>query len=231
MTDQLWTEEYKKGGVPSSVRTEPSGAVVYFVEKFFPLLLQKEGRNETGLLYGLDIGCGAGRNSLYLARTKKCCMTALDYVADNIKNIAQHNVPNVAAIRHDLLEHWPVQDQSQDFAIDTFCFKHFVEEGERSFYIKELARVLKNDSLFLLTLAGDDDGYYSQFLCNQQTEQSTKKIIDQQNGIASLLYTRTEVETLLASFTVIDYQHKTTPSAMHGRTYPRSTHQFVFQKK
>jgi len=52
----IWEVEYKKKGIPSSFRETPTRIVQLFVDKYKP-----RGN-------ALDIGCGKGRNSIFLAQ-------------------------------------------------------------------------------------------------------------------------------------------------------------------
>ena len=56
---QRWESEYQSRGIPSSFRTEPSGALVDFVN------FAKEFGRASG--QAVDLGAGTGRNSLWLA--------------------------------------------------------------------------------------------------------------------------------------------------------------------
>jgi len=158
-------------------------------------------------------------------------MTAVDYVAANVENVAQQNAPFVAAFCHDLTTNWPFSRASFDFAIDTFCFKHFISEKDCAHYCDELLRVLKPKAFYLLTLAGRDDAYYSQQGAVEEQGRLGRMIVDSANQIASRLYAKEEIVEHFSALRLVDYQHKTNSLAMHGKVYPRSTHLFVFEKE
>ncbi|MCI0382413.1 MAG: methyltransferase domain-containing protein [Chlamydiae bacterium] len=75
---QLWKEEYRRKGIPSSYREDPTKTLIHFTS----FLESKE------LLSGkaLDLGCGRGRNAFYLA-SKGYSVTCLDLVSENIDEI------------------------------------------------------------------------------------------------------------------------------------------------
>jgi 2-polyprenyl-3-methyl-5-hydroxy-6-metoxy-1,4-benzoquinol methylase len=74
----LWRKEFLKGGIPSYIRLKPSLAVRRLV-RFL-------GHTKNLKLSGIDLGCGTGSNSLYLAELN-CHMLALDFVAEQIQEI------------------------------------------------------------------------------------------------------------------------------------------------
>jgi hypothetical protein len=115
--------------------------------------------------------------------------------------------------------------------IDAFCFKHQIPDESVAMYLKELNRVSKPGTRYMLTLAGDDDGYYGQFL-KDSPEPERCVIIDPGNGIASILYNKKKIERLLhPEWRLEKYEHKDKSSEMHGVMYKRSTHVFFFLRQ
>ena len=224
----LWNAEYNKKGIPSSFKEEPSGPVVEFLRLL-------SGKNiKTGK--ALDIGCGMGRNSIFLAQQgfEVCSM---DFVPESIRTLA-HKInlfglaSRVIPICHDIAMPWPFKDETFDIATDTFCYTHDQANLEtRSNYKNELRRVLKVGGFYLLTLPGVDDGYYGPLLASSPNPKE-RVIIDPENDIPMVLYTREDVERNFNNhFSLIYYSNKKKDGLMHGKIYPRSTHIFVFAKK
>lgn len=158
----LWEEEYRNGGIPSSVRNRPSNVVVDF------RAFVKEHAPEARTV--IDLGCGTGRNSLYLA-SEGFDVTAVDYVRSQVDQIAERTRAkgwNVVPIWHDIGKPWPFPNDSFDVAIDCFCFKHQINATAVENYIGELWKTLKGGGYYLLFLAAKEDGYYKQFLAQNQ---------------------------------------------------------------
>lgn len=218
---EQWVSEYGNKGIPSSFREEPSGSVEYFLNFLH--------RNNVWGGNALDIGCGTGRNACFLAENG-FTVTAMDFVQEMIESIKRRNIMGITPICHDVSEPWPLQNEKFDIAIDTFCFKHQIPAEHRENYKSELSRVMRKESYFLLTAAGDGDGYYAQFLLNSPDE-SAKIIIDPANGIPSVLYSKDELMAEFNDFYVLHYEHKQKQSEMHGDIYDRSTHVVIFKKK
>lgn len=221
-TPQAWQAEYQRGGIPSSVRDKPSGSLVTVVE-----YLREQGVEHAG--QALDLGSGAGRNSRYLA-SLGYHVTALDFTADVV---AQFNdqlrtqaLP-ITAQTHDLTTPWPIDSDSINFASDTFCYKHIIDPAGRQTYARELTRVLRDGGHYLITFAGTDDGYYSQFPAPELGEQV---IVDPGNNIPSVLYEPERIQRAFPELELVLHVPQQGESEMHGQLYQRSTHLMLFRR-
>lgn len=76
---EAWAAEYKRQGIPSSFRKDPSNALVEFIS-----WLEKQASNEKQK--AADLGCGLGRNSFYLA-SHGFSVTAIDLLQSNANAI------------------------------------------------------------------------------------------------------------------------------------------------
>ena len=137
-----WDQIYRKYPL-ESLRWElgrPRPILVEFVEKG----LIKKGK-------ALDICCGAGTNTVYLAE-KGFEVTGVDISSKAIEYAKKK------AEQADIKIDFRVQnfldlsfgDGKFDFVFDMGCFHH-VEIEDRTKFIKGVHRVLKNDGVYLLT--------------------------------------------------------------------------------
>lgn len=221
-----WDIEYQRPGIPSSLWKEPSATVVDFTD-----FLQRNGVS-SGV--ALDIGCGKGRNSLYLAR-QGFIVYGLDFTPAAIDYLRQQALKEELAgkihtVCQSVIDPWPFKAQSADIAIDTFCYKHQVKASDRAFYRAELLKALKPGGYYLLTLAAMDDGYYGPLLA-QSPNREDRIITDPGNQIPSILFSREDIEAEFNSqFKLVSYQHRINQSEMYGVLYSRSMHRLVWQK-
>jgi SAM-dependent methyltransferase len=222
-TGKDWEKEYENGGIPSSVRERPSNVVVFF-EKF----LSKRGMKCST---GIDIGCGGGRNSLFLSEMGYEIL-AFDFVKSQVEKlnvfINQNRVCNLTVKIADVSKKWPWEPACADFAIDTFCFKHQIEMESIYSYISNLKRCLKSGGLFMLYLAMNDDGYYRTQKIDYQSGTGTI-ILDSGNFIFSRIYNRAEVQALFSDFEVLYFENKLNRNVMHGKEFDRSSGVWVFR--
>jgi len=217
---RLWEEEYDRAGIPSSVRSQPSNVVKEFVEAF---------PDSLGPACAIDIGCGLGRNSLYLAE-RGFNVIAMDYAPSMVERLSRTADTlglsgRIQAICQDVSKSWPIADAAVDLAIDTFCFKHQIHEEALRAYVTEATRVMKSNARFLLFLATKEDGYYCQFPTADQGGPGTV-IRDPGNGILSRLYDSHEIVNLFGAFSVIRHVVKLSENTMHGTSYKRTSHVF-----
>jgi SAM-dependent methyltransferase len=220
----LWMIEYNKQGIPSSFREEPSGSVL----ELYSFLSNYDIQHGQAL----DLGFGTGRNSIFLAE-KGFEVHSIDFVAEMAERFKQvtQNIGMSEKIHvhcQSVTEKFPFQASIFDIAIDTFCYKHQVFDDKKQVYRRELARVMKPGSLFLLTLAGIDDGYYGPLLSKSPNPEQ-RIIVDPANNIASILYSKEDIQAEFSeAFQLVHYVHKQKDGMMHGKSYLRSTHLFIF---
>lgn len=218
-----WSAEYEKKGIPSSVRSEPSGSL--------RTLLSYLDQHKVEPGTAIDIGCGTGRNSIDLAK-HGYSVISFDFAKPVIEAFSEalkdgEFAKSIQPVCQDVTKLWPVTTDSVDVAIDTFCFKHQIPLEHREFYRGELDRTLKAGGHFLLTLAGLNDGYYKLFPAPHLGDNA---IVDPANGIPSVLYSKDDILEFFGGFKLVDYKLKAKPSEMHGTVYPRETHLFIFEK-
>lgn len=106
-------------------------------------------------LHGLEMGCGKGRNSIWLAQ-QGCSMTAFDFsdaAITEAKNRAGKVSKQIEFLLHDATVRWPFPDRSFDFGVDCFASSDIETSEGRVFARDEFARVLKPGSyLFVYAL-------------------------------------------------------------------------------
>ena len=143
----FWNDEYKDPGFFAL-----STLVSSDLEKWARWMRKEFGRDvfRPGLTV-LDLGCGNGRNLLYLCEQFKMNGIGFDISEEGIKqarlSLAKQNLGGQARVVfdvHSIKDHLPVADASVDFVLDMMT-SHFLKEEERKEYLKEVLRVLKPD--------------------------------------------------------------------------------------
>ncbi|MDX2027440.1 MAG: class I SAM-dependent methyltransferase [Alphaproteobacteria bacterium] len=222
-----WALEYEKGGIPSSVRASPSGAMVWAVE-----LLKRQG---FPLREGLDVGCGKGRNSLYMAR-QGMHVTAMDFTPDAIEHLehaaaAEKLGDKIRPLVQDVTEPWPVAPVKMDLVVDLFCFKHITPHEARLEYKRNLLRTLRTRGHYLISFASIGDGYYGQYAAQGRPDgEEATLIADPVNGIPSVLFTRKHIlNFFLPELDLFAEIQQNAPSEMHGKTYERSAYALLLR--
>ncbi len=152
----LWEKEYgAMPTIPSSHRLQPSHALVELA-RGYDLSVEK----------ALDLGCGNGRNSFYLAKSG-ANVTAIDFSKEAL-NILRHekrksNLPgSIKQLNIDISNGLPLESNSFDLVLDSYCLCHFISEKELKDAITEVHRVLKPGGRLIKVHIDSSDKYYLQ---------------------------------------------------------------------
>lgn len=151
---QTWENEYKNSKLLTK-KPEPQNDVLRFFK-----YLKKEEKIELGSLNILDLGCGTGRNSNYLAERGNTVVgmdiskTAIDIAKTRASEMQLNDVSYVVG---DIGASYPFSDNYFDLILD-ITSSNSLDEKERENYIKEAFRALKNGGyLFVRGLCKDGD--------------------------------------------------------------------------
>jgi ubiquinone/menaquinone biosynthesis C-methylase UbiE len=132
-------------------RKYPLGELGWELGKPRPILVDFVEKGLINKGKALDICCGAGTNTIYLAK-KGFEVTGIDISPTAIeyarKKAEQANVKIDFRVQNFL--ELPFGDRAFDFVFDMGCFHH-VTVGDRPTFIKGVHRVLKNGGDFMLT--------------------------------------------------------------------------------
>lgn len=223
---EKWTAEYTRGGIPSSVRETPSGSVVWAVKE-----LKRLGHP---LRTALDLGCGKGRNSLFLAE-QNIHVTAFDFTPNAVEHLQtqatnRQLTPLIRALVQDVTEPWPIAPASLDLIVDAFCFKHIAHHAARMIYKANLLRTLRGHGHYMISFASIGDGYYGQYVVDN-SDSEEQLVVDPVIGVESVLYSRNAVLKFFSPELIPFAElQNTKPSVMHGREYQRSTYALLLQR-
>lgn len=218
----LWDEEYGSAGIPSSFRDDPSGVLLWMLANWH-FLSSREGPRSA-----LDVGCGTGRNSIYLG-AKGASVRAFDMSPRAIELAKERHQKSGLSDRvefsvHDLDDGLPGRDSAYDLVIDIFVYKHQMRRQDRNKYRRELIRVLEPRGVLLLSLAGSDDGYYSRCPAAPPGDYGAAALIDPEVGVGSVLFDLDSLRAEMSDYFRLEMAwHKVKDGEMHGQTYRRST--------
>jgi ubiquinone/menaquinone biosynthesis C-methylase UbiE len=150
-----WEKEYSSDkGVPTTTRTTPSSSVVNAIKYL----------EEKRLLRGntvIDLGCGTGRNALYLAKNGYR-VTAVDFVDAALGKVNRKakelDLHNMIKIKNTSIgKELPFEDNSFDLALD-IATTMSLNPKQMGVFEKETRRIIKSNGLMVsYTLANDDE--------------------------------------------------------------------------
>jgi len=165
--------------IPSSDRDDPSRA----------LMIAQSQLEYTSIDVAVDIGCGNGRNAVYLAN-KGVDVIALDFsteaVAQTKRRVAQSSVSgSVEVLLSDITVGIPVADNSIDLVVDSYFSCHLIGKSILNNYFSQVRRVIKSDGFFFQAEDGIRDEYYQNIIDSHPSENI---IVDPINDIPKRLY-------------------------------------------
>lgn len=222
-----WDREYQEQGIPSSVRAERSGALAWGLSQL-PAL-------PSGAM-ALDVGCGAGRNSLYLA-AQGLRVTGVDISATALHK-AKHTARDqglqdrVNFICQPVQDGLPCADATQDLVVDMYVSFHIGENADRLALWQDVSRVLKPDGFFVFATPAHNDGYYGTLPTLTACGGQAKLVHDAKADVPIMLYDAPLlVQETSTRFDLLAFCKERPVNAMYGKDYQRSNLFAVFQKK
>jgi len=216
---QFWEREFKsKNTFPGIHKDNPSLAVIEFEKRLVKIGSLKKSKI-------LDVGCGNGRNAIYLAQ-KGYLVNAIDF-SKNAIALARKKVSGLKIIYKvfDIGKPWTIfNTKSFDAILDvnaTIC----IEELGRKKAISEAYRVLKKGGYYLFCGIGRTDWV------DKEPGPEINSTVFSESGKFEKQYTKEELLKAYSKFSLIKYQQKLIHSeSINGKALDFSAITVVFQK-
>lgn len=184
-----WEEEHSRPHVLHQMdSSEPSSGVRLFKH----WLDQHFGSRQ---LRGLEMGCGKGRNTIWLAQ-QGAEMSAFDFTNIAIEEAkrrcesADQNQPDFTV--HDATTRFPFVDSSFDFVLDCFASTDIESVEGRAFARDEIFRVLKPGGVLLLYTLSTDDEFHREMIKKYPADEPNS-FRHPSNGKFEKVFDRTEL--------------------------------------
>ncbi|MES2088125.1 MAG: class I SAM-dependent methyltransferase [Patescibacteria group bacterium] len=223
----FWNKEYKTG-THLAISTNPSEDL----QKFARWLEREHGReflNQTSTV--LDLGCGNGRNLIFLAQNYGLKGLGLDISREAVEQAKKLSTDlNLEYKVGSISDVLPVPDRSQSFVLDMMT-SHFLNQEQRKKLISEIDRVLRPGGwLFLKTFLRDDDVNAERLLKENPAEEKGS-YIHPKIGQAEHVFTEAEIEASLSEFFTIEKVTKSHGHLRQGHAFKRRSISVYAQKK
>ncbi len=210
----VWQREHSnKTELPSMANTTPATGVVQFVEWLDRHNIELQGR-------AIDIGCGKGRNSIYLASTGldiwgvdyiEAALTKAKELAAN-KGVSDECTFIEAAVD----EPWQFDDDFFDVAIDSFSSIDIETRAGRETYRDEMFRTLRPGGYALVTVCSSEDEWERELIANHPGLEPNSTIWPE-SGKFQKDYSEDELRQFYDKFEICDLKTTTKPSFKLGR--------------
>ncbi len=213
----IWDREYKN---PLFV-TKKDGPQADTL-RFFKFLKKKENFILEDKFI-LDLGCGTGRNSNYLADIgNKVIGIEISKTALNLaKERADGLNLNVDYREGDIGKEYEIKDNSLDLVLDVTSSNSLDERG-REIYLKEVHRVLKTGKYFFVRALAKDGNKNVKNLLKQSPGKEYDTYIIKEIGLTERVFSRDDfIKIYSRYFKILHLEKKTSYSTFNNRIYKR----------
>ena len=213
---RIWEEEHK---APLVLLQMDSDKVSSSVEEFF--LWLKSKRSDLTKVIGVEMCCGKGRNTNWLAK-QGIHMSGLDFSQTAIKvakeRAEKDSITQAQFFVHDVTESWPFKDESQDFVLDCFGSTD-IESGElRQKARTEMLRVLKPGGYIFLYLLSTEDEFHKEMI-EKNPAHDAHAFYHIQTGKYEKTFSEEEVKNLFPTLKVLEVKRIKKLAEFFGKSY------------
>ncbi|MCX6735499.1 MAG: class I SAM-dependent methyltransferase [Candidatus Parcubacteria bacterium] len=216
MQNMTWEREYRNPQLVTKGE-EPQKDTLRFLK-----WLKKEQNVVLENLAVLDLGCGTGRNSNYIASLDnkvtgfEISTTALELARSRGKGISvnyQHQ--NIGAA-------YPLADNSIDLILDVTS-SNSLNEKEREIYLSEAARVLKPGGCFFVKTLCKDGDQNAKNLIKKNPGPEADTYINTDMGLVERVFTEKDFRDLYTKdFQILYLEKKTSYTRFKNQSYKRN---------
>lgn len=191
---------------------EPASGVVRFVDWLREHNIDTRGN-------GIDIGCGKGRNSVYLAALGYETW-AVDYIEPALKRARElaesRNVAEKIRFTHAEIDNvWDFDNEFFDIAIDSFSSIDIETQEGREMYRNEMYRTLKPGGHAMVTVVSADDDWEKDMIASSPGLESNSAIWP--TGKYQKNYDEAELREFYKDFEIVELQKINKPAFKLGK--------------
>jgi len=206
MQKEAWKKEFEMANLASTKREEPSHALLKFIE------IVKPNLNNLKII---ELGCGNGRNLVYLAKQGASCV-GVDFVegaleADREKVENNGLDGKVELVATDMSESLPFGNGSFDVALDLLSGSSIFDEGWNQ-YKTEIKRILKAGGYFVVYYPNLESDDHKEYL-KTNPGGHPKSFLHPRTGIEERAFSVADIRKEFANFKevateIIEFQDK-----------------------
>lgn len=214
----VWEREYRN---PKLVTKEnkPQADILRFLK-----FLKKEEKYTTNDKNILDLGCGTGRNSNYLAELGNNVIgIEISKTAANIaKERAVEGGIKVDYRLGDIGEKYEIENESMDIVLDVTSSNSLDEKGRQK-YLDETSRVLKNGGYFFVRALCKDGDQNAKTLLKESPGGEYDTYFMKEIGLTERVFSREDfISTYGKYFKILKLEKTTHYSTFNNRIYKRN---------
>ncbi|MBI2033352.1 MAG: class I SAM-dependent methyltransferase [Candidatus Levybacteria bacterium] len=223
---KIWNQEHAHPFVLKQMdSSDPSSGITRFLE-----FLKNTVGSVSGLK-GIELGCGKGRNVIWLSK-KGISMTGIDFSVTAIKEAKKRADYAHAAstlVVHDATTRWPFASNAFDIAIDCFATTDIESEKGRQFAVNEMIRVVKPSGYILVYVMSTDDEFHKKMLKESPADEKNA-FIHPTNGKFEKIYDREEILLLYKRLKLVAEERLAKTAVFFGKKYACNHYWMIFKK-
>lgn len=224
--EYLWDKEYaSRKALPSTNSFHPSSSLRHFIEKY-PNIKKDSA---------LDIGCGNGRNSVYLAQNGFKHILGIDIssVGINIANEELKKTPefadNIKYVAGDVGEVIEKESGEYDLILD-MCVLHSLTKESREKVIANVKKLISPNGYFLLfTLMANSPAVLDLKEKYPGPEDNSYRFEFEEDTITERAFDKEELIEMYKPFKLVEYEEYQTVTRAFKGEYPRIYVTCLFQ--
>lgn len=222
----LWDVEYlTRKALPSTNTFHPSSSLRRFIEN----------HPEVKKQYALDLGCGDGRNSMYLIDNGFKQVLGIDISTEGIdiaRRAQLENRPKYSGITYvadDVSTALEGVKESFDLIIDMTVL-HSLTKDSREKTVKHIKRLLNKDGYYLIfTLMANSPAVIDLMSKNPGPEENSYRFQFDDDVITEKAFTKEELVHMFDTFKLVEYEEFQTVTRAYKGEYPRIYTTALFQ--
>ncbi len=222
----VWNKEYQDSKLVTKDDKPQADTLRFF--KFLKKEMEYKIENRTIL----DLGCGTGRNSNYLAElgNQVIAFEVSQKALEIAKQRARELGLEVDYRLEDIGSPYDLKDESIDIVLDITSSNSLNEEG-RNTYLKETSRVLKKGGYFFVrALAKDGDKNAKELLKKSPSKEKDTYLIPEIGLIERVFSKEDIIKTYSQYFKILHLEKKTSYQTFNNRIYKRNYWLVYLQK-
>ncbi len=224
---EAWEKEHTNPSVLLQMDSEEASSGVV---EFFKWLQEK---CEVSELKGIEMGCGKGRNSIWLGE-KDIEMVGFDFSEAAIKEASRRKDvkglgEKVKFLTQDATISWPFKDNTFDIAIDCFASTDIEGEENRTFAISEFKRVLRPGGYLFAYLLSTEDEFHKKMIGESPAEDSNS-FLHPATGKFEKVFDDKEIAEAYKDFKLVEKLRIKKMATFFSKQYSCNHHWLIFQK-
>ena len=226
---QFWDQEHASPNMVLNMDyRRPSGGVVRFLEWV------KDRKLEPGTLRGIEMGCGKGRNAIWLAE-QGIAMSAFDFsevgIAEAKKRAQEASLTEetLSFAVHDATEAWPFAEGSFDIGIDCFASTDIESLKGRQCAREEFRRVLNPGGLLFVYAISSQSPFHKRMLAKHPA--SEENTYFHPHSKIDKIYTEKELRSYYRDFDILALERvQDSKGTFYGKEYTCENFWMVLEK-